>query len=159
MKVTLLAVGRMRGPAAELAADYEARARRYFSFETIEVASEPARGEADAERVRRVESARLRERVAERAVLVALDRRGRPWSSRELARYIADAALAARTGISFVIGGAFGLSEELLGGAARRWSLSALTLPHDLARIVVLEQLYRAGTIARGEPYHKGRDG
>jgi 23S rRNA (pseudouridine1915-N3)-methyltransferase len=92
--------------------------------------------------------------VPERALIVALDRGGSAWTSEELARRLA----RWREGgvpLALMIGGAFGLDPELLGGAAVRWSLGPLTLPHELARVVVVEQMYRAWTILRGEPYHK----
>ena len=66
-------------------------------------------------------------------------------------------ALRSSAGVAFVIGGALGLGDELLRRAQRRLALSSMTLPHEMARLMMAEQLYRAGTIARGEPYHKGR--
>ena len=78
-------------------------------------------------------------------------------STRELADYIDGLATYGRPGAAFLVGGAFGLSREVRAGAARCMSLSEMTMPHELARLVLTEQLYRAGTILRGEPYHKGR--
>jgi 23S rRNA (pseudouridine1915-N3)-methyltransferase len=77
-------------------------------------------------------------------------------SSGELSAYLQGLGTRSAAGTAFVIGGAFGLGEEVLARAARTLTLSALTLPHEMARLVLSEQLYRAGTIARGEPYHKG---
>lgn len=77
-------------------------------------------------------------------------------TSRELAVALGDMATYGHAGAVFVVGGAFGLDEAFVGRRKRAVSLSSMTLPHDLARLLLAEQLYRAGTILRGEPYHKG---
>ncbi len=77
-------------------------------------------------------------------------------NSRELARYLEQRALTASAGVAFIIGGAYGLGNDVLAQTQRKLSLSPMTLPHQVARLVLAEQLYRAGTILRGEPYHKG---
>jgi 23S rRNA (pseudouridine1915-N3)-methyltransferase len=89
--------------------------------------------------------------------VVALARTGAPWSSPELARRLAGWQQRGRP-IVLVVGGSYGLPGSLLAEADERWSLGPGTLPHELARVVALEQLYRAFTILRGEPYHKGGD-
>lgn len=157
MKITVVAVGRPTRLFAEAIAEYERRARRYWSLDVTEVREERGgRGKAMAQ-VQAAESARLLERVPAGAEVVALTRDGESWSSVQLARYLERMALEARPGIAFLIGGALGISEEALGEATRRISLSPMTLPHELARLLLAEQLYRAGTIVRGEPYHKGK--
>jgi 23S rRNA (pseudouridine1915-N3)-methyltransferase len=156
MKVTLLAVGRPGRLYAEAIAEYERRARRYWTLEVVEVKEERAGRGRTAAQVRATESARLLERVPAGAEVVALTREGEPWSSVQLARYLERLALEARAGAAFLIGGALGLGEEGLHEVPQRLSLSSLTLPHELARLLLTEQLYRAGTIVRGEPYHKG---
>lgn len=158
MKVSLLAVGRVRGPVADAVVDYEARIRRYYTYAAVELKEEAFRRAGDAARVRDEEGKRLLARVAPGADLVALHETGRQWSSERLSAYLADLALRASPGVAFVIGGAYGLSDAVLGHATHQLSLSAFTLPHELARLVLVEQIYRAGTIARGEPYHKGRE-
>ncbi len=158
MKVSVLAVGKPGPLLADAINDYEARARRYWTLDVVEVREEKARKGMPAERVRAAESARLLERVPEGAELVALTRTGESWSSSALARYLERLALHGRAGAAFVIGGAYGLAEELLRPARHRLSLSTFTLPHDLARLCLAEQLYRAGTILRGEPYHKATE-
>ena len=156
MKVTLLVVGKLRGDLAAPVEDFETRARRYFALEVAEVREESAsRGRSPA-RVMEEEGKRLLARVPAGAEVVALDRRGGQWGSVQLARYLEELGVRSSPGVAFLIGGAFGLSDEVLGRANHRLSLSALTFPHDLARLVLAEQLYRAGTILRGEPYHKG---
>lgn len=156
MKVTVISVGRVRGDLAGAVAEYEKRAGRYFQFEAVEVREHPARG-SDIGRVMDEEGKRLLARVPAGFELVALHREGKGWSSERLAAYFSDLALRAVTGVAFVIGGAFGLSDEVLSRADHRLSLSDLTLPHEMARLVLTEQIYRAGTIARGEPYHKAQ--
>jgi 23S rRNA (pseudouridine1915-N3)-methyltransferase len=158
VKLSLIAVGRARGALGEAIAEYEARVGRYFTFESVEVREEPFRGRGDVQRVRAEEAKRLLARVPAGADVVALHETGRQWDSQRLSGYLSDLALRASPGAAFVVGGAYGLSDDLLARAAHVLSLSAFTLPHELARLVLAEQLYRAGTIARGEPYHKGRE-
>jgi 23S rRNA (pseudouridine1915-N3)-methyltransferase len=155
-KVRIVAVGRARGPIAEAIDDYETRIRHYFAFTVMEVREETCRGPADVPRVKNQEGERLLARASGAVQLVALYRGGKMWSSGHFARYLDDPILQVRGGVVFLIGGAFGLAESVVERATHRVSLSACTLPHELARLVLTEQLYRAGTIARGEPYHKG---
>ncbi len=159
MKVQLLAVGKVRGPVASAVEEYEGRIRRYYSFEAVEVKEEPYRGAGGAVRVRDEEGKRLLARIAAGSELIALHETGKQWTSEYLSRYLSELAVRGSPGASFVIGGAYGLSDEILRTVRHQLSLSAFTLPHELARLVLAEQLYRAGTIARGEPYHKGREG
>ena len=76
--------------------------------------------------------------------------------SRAFSRYLEEPAIRASAGVALEIGGAFGLEDSVLARAQKRLSLSSMTFPHELARLALAEQLYRAGTILRGEPYHKG---
>jgi 23S rRNA (pseudouridine1915-N3)-methyltransferase len=152
--VKLLAVGRLRPYYREACDDYLRRLGRYAKVEETEV-REASRTPTVA-RQREEEAARLLARAPEVGTLVALAREGSSWSSEELARRVEGWSIAARP-LAFVIGGSHGLPPDLLRSVPARWSLGPLTLPHELARVVVLEQLYRAFTILRGEPYHKGR--
>jgi len=152
MHLMLLAVGRLRPAFREAADEYLRRLGRYVRAEEVEV-KEAGRSSTEAE-ARRVEGARLREKVRDRAHVVALDREAPPWSSEALARQTERWERLARP-VAIVIGGSTGLEAALLREADQRWGLGPLTLPHELARVVVLEQLYRAWTIRRGEPYHK----
>ncbi len=156
MKVSLVVVGRVRGMMDAPVAEFERRARRYFPLDVVEVKEESAARGRTARQVMEEEGRRLLARVPAGAEVVALDRQGEAWSSERLARYLDGLALHASAGAAFLIGGAFGLSDEVLARADHRLSLSALTFPHELARLMMAEQLYRAGTILRGEPYHKG---
>ncbi len=140
MRYYVVAVGRIRDAALRATADeYVRRLRRYTHIEEREAKDE----------------ARLSGAIPEAARLVALSRAGEPWSSAELSRLTAHWDQDGRA-VALVIGAADGLPAELLERAERAWSLSALTFPHELARVIVLEQLYRAFTIRRGEPYHRG---
>lgn len=158
MKLWLITIGRSGRVLEPAITEYETRARRYWPVEVIEVKEERARRGIDADAVRDAEADRLLKRVPKGAEVVALTRRGDAWSSERLSRHIQRSAVDASPGIAFLIGGALGLSDTILREADRRMRLSTFTLPHDIAKLLLLEQLYRAGTIARGEPYHKGRD-
>jgi len=140
MKITTIVVGRAGAPLKDAILEYETRAGRYWKFNVIEVTSE----------------ARLLARLPERAQIVALTRTGQGMSSTDLAAYLQEHALHSTPEVCFLIGGAFGLGPDILERAQKRWSLSDATLPHEMARLVLAEQLYRAGTIVRNEPYHKG---
>ena len=140
MRYRVVAVGRLRDAALRAACDeYLGRLRRYARVEEQEVKDE----------------ARVLGAVPEGARLVALSRAGAAWTSRELAERTTRWDQEGRD-VAFAIGGAETLPSEVLDRAERVWSLSPLTLPHELARLVLYEQLYRAFTIRRGEPYHRG---
>lgn len=152
MEITLLAVGRLRPYYREACDDYLRRLRRYTRIAEREVkeagrAATPALRQAD-------EAVRLHALIPNGATVVVLAIHGEPWSSEELSRRIERWQLTARP-VALVLGGSTGLAPELEERAAMRWSLGPLTLPHELARVVVCEQLYRGFTILRGEPYHK----
>ena len=149
-------VGRVRGALAEAVQDYEDRARRYWKLSVAEVAAGAPGRDATADRVREAEAERILAKIPEDFEVVALTRTGKGMSSRELASYLEDLGTRSAPGVAFVIGGAFGLHDSVIRRAKRQVSLSGLTLPHEMARLVLAEQLYRAGTIVRGEPYHKG---
>ena len=134
-QVLALGGGRMKQAALRAACDeYLSRIRHYTKIDEREVKEV---------------------RVPEDARLVALSRRGEPWTSMQLAEWTGRWEMEGRD-VTFAIGDAGGLPAEVLRGAERIWSLGPLTLPHELARVIVYEQLYRAYTIRRGEPYHRG---
>jgi 23S rRNA (pseudouridine1915-N3)-methyltransferase len=132
--------------------EYLRRLARLGPIEERELRPGPA-GRSEAERTA-VEGDRLLGAAPPDATMVALDRAGEPWSSEELARRLERWRVEARP-VALVIGGPDGLARAVLERARHRWSLGPLTLPHELARVVVVEQWYRAWTILKGEPYHK----
>lgn len=153
MRVVIATVGRPRAaPIAAAVAEYEARAARYWPLEVVEVREGATRGSAP-ETVRAREGERLLDRLPGMR-LVVCDRDGVRRTSEEFARWMQQIRESGRD-VAFVIGGAFGLAENLRAAAWERLCLAPWTLPHELARLVLGEQLYRAGTILRGEPYHK----
>lgn len=157
MKVVVAAVGAPRSKGLKAAIrDYETRIGRYFRFHTIDVKPERYTSGRDPADIVQKESEALLGRVPGELELVAVDRRGTQMTSEQLADYLGDLAVHGRPGAVFVIGGALGLSEALRARSQRILALSRFTLPHELARLVLVEQIYRAGTILRGEPYHKG---
>lgn len=154
MQVCLVAVGRVRDTALRAACDeYVGRIRHYLKLDIREV-RQAGRRDRDADTGRRIEGEALTAATPEASARVALTRSGRQVDSEEFARLLGSWQHDARD-VALLIGGAHGIAPELLAGADLRLSLSSLTLPHELARLVLLEQLYRACTILRGEPYHK----
>jgi 23S rRNA (pseudouridine1915-N3)-methyltransferase len=152
VELVLLAVGKLRPSYRDACDDYLRRLGRYQKVQEVEVREASRAPTIAAQRAEEAERLLARRPAGSR--LVALARQGTGWSSEELARQVARWQREARP-VALVIGGSHGLAPELLA-SADRWSLGPLTLPHELARVVVLEQLYRACTILRGEPYHKG---
>jgi 23S rRNA (pseudouridine1915-N3)-methyltransferase len=154
MRIFIVAVGKPRNAGLATAiAEYEMRAGRYWPLECIEVREEPAKS-ASADLVREREGERLAARVAGGALLVCCDPGGRRMDSAAFSAWLQGERERGRD-VAFVIGGAYGLSPALVQRAAVRLELAPWTLPHELARLVLAEQLYRAGTIVRREPYHK----
>jgi 23S rRNA (pseudouridine1915-N3)-methyltransferase len=153
-RATIVAVGRLKGWTAEGCDDYLTRLRRYFPVEVVEVPEEDM-NRRTAEEVLTAEGQRLLKRLPDRAHVVALDReRGKSLSSEDLARKLDSLGGSGRSHVAFVLGGPLGLSPGVLDRADERLSFGPITLPHALARVVLLEQLYRAAKIGRGEKYH-----
>ena len=153
MRLIVAAVGKPRDAALAAAIEqYESRAARYWPLDVREVKEASARGVSDAD-VREREAERLSARI-EGATVVVCDERGKSMTSDAFATFVQESRERARD-IAFVIGGAFGLADSLRDRAQTKLALAPWTLPHELARLVLAEQLYRAGTIVRGEPYHK----
>jgi len=148
-------VGRIRDPhLAALCADYQGRIVRYgHRLELVEVKEEP--GSRPADLVIGRESERLAAKITAGAWTVALDLGGEQYSSPQFASRLGSLADQGINRVCFVIGGALGLSAALAESCRWKLSLSRMTLTHEMARLVLLEQLYRANTILRGEPYHK----
>ena len=133
--------------------EYETRAARYWPLEVVEVREGSGRGVSPAD-ARAREAERLIQRLPASARVIACDERGDRLSSAQFAEVLSSARDRAQD-VAVVIGGAFGLTDEVRERAQRSIQLAPWTLPHELARLVLAEQLYRAGTIVRGEPYHK----
>jgi 23S rRNA (pseudouridine1915-N3)-methyltransferase len=133
--------------------EYETRASRYWPLEVHEVREEPSRS-GSADLVRQREGERLLGAVPASARVVACELTGQTMTSEQFARWMQDQRERARD-VAIVIGGAFGLGQNVRKRTSTTLGLAAWTLPHELARLVLAEQLYRAGTIVRGEPYHK----
>jgi 23S rRNA (pseudouridine1915-N3)-methyltransferase len=152
VKIVVAVVGKARHPAlAPVVRDYESRAARYWPLEVREVRDASASTPAEA---RSREGARLLALVPERAHLVACDEGGKSMTSSQFSAWLQKQRESAND-LCFVIGGAHGLSDGVRAAAKTTLALAPWTLPHELARAVLAEQLYRAGTIVKREPYHK----
>lgn len=150
----MVVVGKPRDAALAAAiGEYEKRAARYWPLEVVEVKEESGRS-TGAEVVRRKEGERLLERIPGAGRLVLCDVGGDALDSHAFAALLQRQRERAQD-LAFIIGGAHGVAEAVRGRAQQRIALAPWTLPHELARLVLTEQLYRAGTIGRGEPYHK----
>lgn len=161
-QVTVIGVGRLREKYWQDAqAEYVKRLSGYTSrLAVVEVADEPtpdAASPAEEENIRRREAERLLAKVGERDYLIALDGTlGRTLTSPQFAAHLERAAAeGGASAFAFVIGGSLGLHESVLERADLALSFGAFTYPHQLMRVILLEQLYRAAKIQRGEPYHK----
>jgi len=152
MRIELVCVGRLSSEVGPLFAHYAKLLRPYANLQVREVSSTPvSRGEKV---VKAEEGARIMERLRSSAHVVVLDRLGRELTSREFSRYLAERKVSGASDFQLVIGGSLGLEQRVISRAELVWSLSPLTFPHQLARCIVAEQLYRSFRIERGEPYH-----
>ena len=160
MRIVIAAVGRLKqGPERELAAAYRKRAEqvgRAFGLRDIEIVEIRESRAADAERRRIEESIAIAQVIPERAVVIILDQRGNSLDSAALAASLREWRAEDRPAVCFIIGGADGLAPNLTGQAKLKLAFGAATWPHQLVRVMLLEQLYRAGTILAGHPYHRG---
>lgn len=156
MRIRIAAVGtRLPDWAQAAVEDYARRMPSECRIEIAAVAAAPRPKKPDTARIKRDEAARLRAQIPDGARVVALDEAGKGWDTRRLARALEDWMADGRDSC-MLIGGADGLDAELLTAAELRLSLSPLTLPHALARVLLVEALYRAWSLRAGHPYHRG---
>ncbi len=155
MRIRLLAVGqKMPDWVTEGYQEYAKRLQDDVRLELVEIAAAKRGRTAEADRWRAQEAEGLRQAIHPTDRVVALEVEGKPWTTEALSREMANWLQGGRN-ISLLVGGPDGLEPTLSAGADQRWSLSPLTLPHPLVRIVVAEQLYRAWTLLKGHPYHR----
>ena len=159
MHLTILTVGKLTESFwREAAAEYSKRLSRYCQLDVVEVADEKAPENASMGERRRIleaEGERILKAADRNAPIWALDVRGKRMDSERFAAGINDLSLQGVSHLQFVIGGSLGLSPEVLGSSRERISFSDMTFPHQLMRVILLEQIYRGFRIIRGEPYHK----
>jgi 23S rRNA (pseudouridine1915-N3)-methyltransferase len=159
MQIQIVAVGKLKEAyLVQGIAEYAKRLAPYTRLQFVEGRDEKApetMSPAEAEQVKQREGERLLAALRPEAYVVVLAIDGELWTSEQLARSLDQLATYGRSQVAFVIGGSLGLADDVLRRADRRLSLGRLTLPHQLARLVLVEQVYRAFKIIRGEPYHK----
>jgi 23S rRNA (pseudouridine1915-N3)-methyltransferase len=159
MKITLVTVGKIKERYFEDAiAEYAKRLSRYCRLEIIQVADEKTpdgAGEALERQIKEKEGQRILGNIRDGAFVIALAVEGQMLSSEQLAQKIDSLGVRGVSHIIFVIGGSLGLSEEVMRRADYSLSFSKMTFPHQLMRVVLLEQIYRSYRIIAGEPYHK----
>ena len=159
MKITVLCVGKIKEKFYTAAVEeYVKRLLRYSKVEIAEVQDEKTvegASEKEEERVRDIEGRRLLSRISDGAYVIALAIEGESMSSVKLAARLEALAASGASHMVFVIGGSLGLSSEVMKRSDMQLSFSKLTFPHQLMRVILLEQIYRSFRIIRGEPYHK----
>jgi 23S rRNA (pseudouridine1915-N3)-methyltransferase len=155
MKIQLWAIGKNHEPYVKTGVDdFTKRMSRYYPVEWTIIPTPKNAGMLSEMDLKKKEGETILGWLSKGDYLVALDERGKQLSSEGLAQFIQHRANDSTKNLVYLIGGAYGLDEEVLKRADHRWSLSQLTLPHQLVRLVLAEQLYRACTILRNEKYH-----
>ncbi|MFR4251520.1 MAG: 23S rRNA (pseudouridine(1915)-N(3))-methyltransferase RlmH [Christensenellales bacterium] len=158
MQIRILCVGKLKEKSLKaLCEEYQKRLGRYTSLEIVEVPDEPAPESLSAamqEKVKQAEGARLLQK-SRPGYKIALCLEGKQWDSPGLAEKIRQLENRGTGCVQFYIGGSLGLSDEVIRACDEGLSLSKLTFPHNLARLLLLEQIYRSYKINRGETYHK----
>jgi 23S rRNA (pseudouridine1915-N3)-methyltransferase len=155
VRLTILAVGsKMPAWVTEGFAEYLKRFPPEIKLQLKEISMAPRGKDNNAKQCMRREAESIRKALPERDTLIALDVRGSSWSTEQLAGKLADWQMSGDN-VSLLIGGPDGIDTDLLQQSQLRWSLSPLTLPHPLVRVVLIEQLYRAWTINTNHPYHR----
>ena len=159
MQIVILAVGKLKEKYwREAFAEYAKRLSGYVRVQAQEVPDDPAPDNAsvaEVEAILRAEADRIEKHLKPRDGIVVLDRQGKMYGSEEWSQQFTKLEAEGYGRLVFVLGGSYGLHDTILRQAAVRWSFGPLTLPHQFARIVLLEQIYRGIRIARNEPYHK----
>lgn len=155
MKLQLWSIGKEHEPYVKPGVeDFTRRISRYYQVEWLIIP--PPKISTTPAIQKKKEAETVLTQLTKHDYLIALDERGRQMTSEGLAQFIQDRANESSKNLIFLIGGAYGLDETILTRADNRWSLSQLTLPHQLVRLLLAEQIYRACTILRNEKYHHG---
>ncbi|MBQ3383768.1 MAG: 23S rRNA (pseudouridine(1915)-N(3))-methyltransferase RlmH [Erysipelotrichaceae bacterium] len=152
--ITVIAVGKLKEKAyKDLVDEYVKRLSAYTKVEIIEVADET--NQLEYAKVKKLEGERILKAMKKDSFTVLLDLRGRMLNSKELSLKIQEINTYHSSNITFIIGGSLGVSDEVYSRADYKWKLSDLTFPHNLVRVILLEQIYRSYKIMNNEPYHK----
>ncbi len=156
MNITLICVGKLKERFwVDACAEYTKRLKAYVKLNVVEVADfDPNKLGGQAQVLER-EGNLIIQAIPQDAYVVLLAIEGKLVSSEDLAYTLDSCALSGKSNVAFIIGGSFGVGKQVYTRANEKISLGRITLPHNLARVVVLEQLYRACKINKGEPYHK----
>ena len=155
MKLKIVCVGKLSESWQKNATEeYAGRMRRYFPLEIVELKEEKGGRKGDITGLLKREGAKILEKVPEKAFLVVLDEQGRSLNSEQLAELLSDEMLHGGRDWCLVIGGPYGIDREVRKRANLVLSLSKMTFTHQMARVFLLEQLYRSYTIIKNEPYH-----
>lgn len=159
MQIQIVSVGKIKEKYLRLGiAEFEKRLRPYCKLTLDEVSDEQAPeqlSDKELEQVKQKEGERILHKIKPSHYMIALDLRGAAWTSEQLAREMEQLTIHGKSQIVFVIGGSNGLSEAVLKRANQKLSFSNMTFPHQLMKLILLEQIYRAFKIQKNEPYHK----
>ncbi|HMM69210.1 23S rRNA (pseudouridine(1915)-N(3))-methyltransferase RlmH [Gudongella oleilytica] len=159
MNIDIAVVGKIKEKyLAEGIMEYSKRLGRYCSLRILEVEDEKTpetMSYKEMEEAKRREGERLLSKIPDQALVIALSIDGKQLSSEELSEKISDLMVRGTSHIVFVIGGSLGLSDEILARSQMKLSFSRMTFPHQMMRMILLEQIYRAFRIIKNEPYHK----
>ena len=158
MNITLICVGRIKEAFyRDAIAEYAKRLSAYCTFKVIEVDDEPDTGNSSsaADRVKDTEGERILKNIDPGMYAITLEIKGKKYDSEKFSGMLSDLFVSGKSDIAFVIGGSLGLSEKVSKRADLKLSFSDMTFPHQLMRVILSEQIYRAFRIMRGEPYHK----
>ena len=160
MNINIIAVGKIKEDYFNRGIDnFIKRLQRYSTVNIYEIKPEKVRNNltgAQIEQIKRQEGERILEKLDKRDYVIALSVRGKPMTSKGLAQSIQNLQVQGNSSITFLVGGPLGLSEEVMDQADYTLSLSHMTFTHQMIRLILLEQVYRAFKIIKGEPYHKG---
>lgn len=159
MRITIVCVGKIKEKFyRDAIAEYEKRLSKYCKFEIIEVADDKTPDKASAleeEQIKEKEASRILSKIKDDAYVCTLEITGKRFSSEGFANWIEQAAISGKSSIVFVIGGSLGLHQSVLARSNQALSFSNMTFPHQLMRVILSEQVYRAFRIIHKEPYHK----
>ena len=159
MKIKVVTVGKLKEKyLKDGIAEYSKRISRFAKLEMIELADEKTQdkaSESENQKILEIEGQRILSKVGDRDFVIVLAIEGRTFSSEEFSKQLEEAYIKGFSTLTFIIGGSLGLSSSVKNRANLSVSFGRLTLPHQLMRLVLVEQIYRAFTIQQGSPYHK----